>query len=252
MAHYHDFDDNEQWAPVSDLIAVLMLIFMLIVVVYIRIATTEEVNTQNEPTEQPAPVKAEEPEEQAEPAKTHAEIFQAECDKIYYDLRNEFRDDFEKWQAELFPNLAIRFKDPDILFTDGEAEPKPEFKELLANFFPRYMRQVHVYIGDVHEIRIEGHTSSKWHYAKSEPEAYMSNMELSQDRARAILRHVMFDIPEAEEYNKWARRLVTANGLSSSKRILTSHKDGLIETEDEKASRRVEFRLMVKSCLQET
>ena len=273
MAGYHDSEDDEQWAPVSDLMAVLMLMFMLIVVAHIHavIASKSEDPIEiTEPTELIEsteliePVKPTEiteaiqtiygfyraflwvePTEITEAIQTHAEIFQAECDKIYYALLDEFRDDFAKWQATLFPNLAIRFEDPNILFPDAEAEPKPEFKALLADFFPRYMRKISIYGDDIKEIRIEGHTSSKWETATNRNEAYMKNMELSQDRARAILRYVMFEVTEATEYNQWARPLVTANGLSSSKWIPFANGIG----ENETASRRVEFRLLVKSCL---
>ena len=38
--------------------------------------------------------------------------------ELYEDLQNEFSEDFEKWEAELYKNLTIRFKEPTILFDE--------------------------------------------------------------------------------------------------------------------------------------
>ena len=256
---FSHYDDNEQWAPVSDLMAVLMLMFMFIVVVWIRVeadaasaqetvreqegvirSQAERIRTQNEQLRQAEKVRL-----QNRQLSRHAEIFQAECDKIYYELRDEFRSDFAVWQAELLPNLAIRFNNPGVLFDKSESEPNQEFKTMLSAFFPRYMRSIGDYYGDIQEIRIEGHTSSEWEETSDPKIAYMKNMKLSQDRARLILQYVMFELPGSDEYNGWARPLVIANGLSSSKLIFKD--DGIGEDADK--SRRVEFRLLVKSCL---
>ena len=256
---FSHYDDNEQWAPVSDLMAVLMLVFMFIVVVYIRVeadaaSAQETVRVQESTIRSQAETIQRQSEQlqhaekvslQNEKLRRHAEIFRAECDNIYYELRDEFRGDFAVWQAELLPNLAIRFSNPDVLFDKSEAEPNQEFKAMLSAFFPRYMRRIGGYYGDIQEIRIEGHTSSEWEDTSDPKIAYIKNMKLSQDRARAILQFIMFELSGADEYDSWARPLVTANGLSSSKLIFKE--DGLAEDADK--SRRVEFRLLVKSCL---
>ena len=240
-----DIDDSEQWAPVSDLMAALMFIFMLIAVISVVSIVSAESNETNG-----APVA----EETAEPSEIteQSETFSAECDKIYRELKSEFRNDLPEWRAELDPNLTFRFQDPKVLFASGSAEITARFEEILANFFPRYMRKIrpyHLRENDVREIRIEGHTSSKWRDSTDEKAAYFKNMELSQDRTREILEYVL-NLPEASEYDDWARPLITANGLSSS-RILDSrgeliHNSG--GAEDETLSRRVEFRLLVGVC----
>ena len=262
MGRNHDFDDNEQWAPVSDLMAVLMLIFMFISVVYISVAAeTADEQQSNEQKFRTQEQKIKEQQEkikkqgekilaqnkqlQEQQSQEHADTFKAECDAIYYELKDEFSDDFRNWQAQLSTDLAIRFKEADALFGAGEANPSVQFKSILSDFFPRYMQKIKIYESDITEIRIEGHTSSEWETVSEANIAYMENMKLSQNRARAILQYVMFDLPNAAEYNLWARPLVTANGLSSSKWI--PGEDGI--TEDADKSRRVEFRLLVKSCL---
>jgi outer membrane protein OmpA-like peptidoglycan-associated protein len=62
-------------------------------------------------------------------------------------------------------------------------------------------------------------------------------MELSQSRTRSTLQYVLL-LPTVAEQKSWLAGKVTANGLSSSRLVLSS--DGL---ENAKASQRVEFRV---------
>ena len=207
-------DDSEQWAPVSDLMAALMLIFMFVSIIFIRTVVTEE------------------------------SVYKEECDKLHQELMTEFDGDFAAWDVELLEDLTIRFRSPEVLFGAGRADIRPRFTDILEDFFPRYMKIIHSdqYREEIREIRIEGHTSSDWGGASDESEAYFMNMDLSQQRTRAILRFVM-GLPMSKEHVEWVKAHITANGLSSSQLILTA--DG---REDRVRSRRVEFRLMTTSC----
>jgi len=210
--------DDEQWMPVSDLMALLMLIFMFIAIIFVRTVVDQE------------------------------KVFQEECDKIYRVLEAEFEDDFVNWKVELLEDLTIRFKNPEVLFLAGSDEIRPYFQRILSVFFPRYMRVVIPYQNDIREIRIEGHTSSEWVGATDEEDAYFRNMELSHDRTRAILQYVL-SLPESGDYENWARPRMTANGLSSSKLLDSSGQPlGAGGAEDRNLSRRVEFRLLTSSC----
>ena len=206
--------DDEQWAPLSDLMAALMLIFMFIAILFVRTIVQSE------------------------------ETYKAECDKILASFETEFGSDFEKWDVELLNDLTIRFRNPDILFESGRADVRPHFLAILQSFFPRYLSiaRHHAQTDEVREIRIEGHTSSAWVGAKSADDAYFRNMALSQDRTRSILQFVM-DLPLAPRLTEWAKPLITANGLSSSKLVM--NKEGW---EDAARSRRVEFRLITAAC----
>lgn len=93
------------------------------------------------------------------------------------------------------------------------------------------------YRGAISEIRIEGHTSSDWTGATSPDDAYLHNMELSQARTRSTLLYVLMR-PQVRGDVDWLRRLVTANGLSSSRPILDAS-----GKEDAARSRRVEFKI---------
>ena len=204
------------WIPLSDLMTGLMVMFLLIAVCYmVRV------------------------EADADRIKTVAVVYGETRDALYEDLRKEFSADLPRWHAQLIrADLTIRFSEPDILFAAGSSELKPAFKDILDDFFPRYVRILTLpkYRDAISEIRIEGHTSSDWG-AASPDDAYLHNMELSQARTRSTLLYVLM-LPQVRGDVDWLRRLVTANGLSSSRLILDASGN-----EDAARSRRVEFKI---------
>lgn len=151
---------------------------------------------------------------------------------LYDDLYFTFKDDLTAWDAEIdSTELTIRFKEPNMLFDHNQSVLKPQFKEILSDFFPRYIQVLtkEKFKGNIEEVRIEGHTDSSGDY--------YYNMKLSQDRTRSVLEYSMKSLPDNLD-SSWALSHITANGLSSSKLIYAS--DG---TENQEASRRVEFRV---------
>lgn len=149
--------------------------------------------------------------------------------QLYIDLQEEFKEDLKVWRASIDTTLCVRFQEPSMLFDYDKADLKPKFKEILDDFFPRYIAVLNrkEYKDRIVEIRIEGHTDSKGEY--------FYNMALSQDRTRSVLQYC-FGLM-TEEQSVWLKSLITANGLSSSQPILVDGK------EDFKLSRRVEFRV---------
>ncbi len=149
--------------------------------------------------------------------------------QLYIDLQAEFKDDLPVWRAVIDSTLCVRFQEPAMLFDNNMAILKPSFKEILNDFYPRDIANLNKpeYRDNIEEIRIEGHTDSNG--------AYFHNMELSQNRTRAVLEYCMGLMhPDQIE---WAKNFITANGLSSSHPIL---RNGV---EDKELSRRVEFRV---------
>jgi len=176
----------------------------------------------------------------AERIRTVAIAYSDIRDALFDDLHAEFKDDLGPWKAEIMKSdLTIRFNEPDILFATGSSDLKPEFKAILADFFPRYVRILRSpkYRDSISEIRIEGHTSSDWTGQTSPEDAYFRNMELSQARTRTTLSYVL-GLPAVLPDRPWLVRYLTANGLSSSRPIVNA--DG---SEDVLRSRRVEFRV---------
>lgn len=207
---------DEEWAPISDLMAVLMFIFMFIAIVYIGAIVLKEKD------------------------------YKERCKAIFNVLENQFSEDFVFWDAKLEEDLTIRFENPEVLFEAGSDTIRPRFQDILRNFFPRYLQIVSPYKEDIREIRIEGHTSSEYGELLSE-EAYLKNMQLSQERTLRILIFALDETNINPSDYKWARDKITANGLSSSKLVYLQN-DTEIKQEDKTASRRVEFRLVSLAC----
>lgn len=210
-------EDGDHWPPISDLMSGLMIIFLLIAIAYMHnIAQSQQKIRKIAVTYQQAQV------------------------ALYDRLNAEFEKDLPKWKAVIDKStLAIRFFEPEILFQTGKADVTPKFKEILEDFFPRYLNVIfsEEFKDIIAEVRIEGHTSSEWSTrTDSTDEAYFNNMGLSQERTRSVLQYC-YDTITIEEYSFLIKKFVTANGLSSSKTIFDN--DG---SENKALSRRVEFR----------
>lgn len=161
---------------------------------------------------------------------------------IYFDIAKEFRDDLAAWNAVVdSTDLAVRFSTNEELntkvsyFESGSPRPSDTYKQILDDFFPRFLQVVAnpKYRESIEEIRIEGHTDSDGEY--------LFNIKLSQDRAREVLDYclkIADSDPELKIAADWAKFKITANGLSYSHPILNS--DG---SENKGLSRRVEFKV---------
>lgn len=211
---------EDHWIPLSDLMTGLMMMFMLVAIIFMIKVESE-----------------------ASKVKDIALIYDDMKIQLYHDLYVEFEKDLSDWGAELSQDLAVSFKEPNVLFDTGKDALKPRFIEILNDFFPRYIRLLisDKYRSSIEEIRIEGHTSSIWNKSTSKNEAYFLNMALSQSRTRSVLQYV-FMLPQVQEQRSWLKKYLTANGLSSSKPIY--HMDG---TEDKEGSQRVEFRVKLNA-----
>ena len=217
-------DENPFSLSLGDLMAGLLLIFVLLLS-FVMLNLTEEVSRIDEINEKLLEIFTE---------------YVKKRENLYKDLKTEFEKDLPKWNAVLDrEKLSVRFREPKVLFAQGKAEVQFAFKEILDNFFPRYIKilQHSDYINDIAEIRIEGHTSSEWSEIVSKQDTYILNMELSQDRTRSVLQYVL-QIPAISDNREWIQQYLTANGLSSSK--LITNPDG---TQNREESRRVEFRV---------
>jgi len=209
-------EQEEHWVAVSDLMGGLMMVFLLVSVVYMVMVEIERNKIRE-----------------------IALLYDKLQTQIYQDLYDEFRDDLPRWGAQLNEDLSLSFYRTEILFDKGEREVKDEFRAILADFFPRYVRIItsDTYRQDIAEVRIEGHTSTGWGEYTSEADAYINNMALSQARTRSALGYLLA-LPEVRHEKDWLKSKLTANGLSSSKPILLKTGE-----EDPELSRRVEIRL---------
>lgn len=211
-----DIEDNNQFGlSTGDLMAALLLIFVLLLI-GTMLKLQEEFDSKSD----------------------IAERYKELQIDIYNDLYEEFETDLETWQAEIDSTLTIRFKEPDVLFDAGKSDLKDSFSEILSDFFPRYIRVLRneKYIDHIEEIRIEGHTSNEWKNTKDQELTYFYNMKLSQDRTRSVLKYCLYLLPDNEL--TWTKKRTTANGLSSVKPIADNS-----TVLGRKQNRRVEFKI---------
>ncbi len=208
-------DDNQFGLSIGDLMAALLMIFVLLLI-GTMLKLQDEFDSKSNVAERYKELQIE----------------------LYNDLYSEFESDLMLWDAEIDSTLTIRFKEPDVLFDVGSSSLKLSFSKILDNFFPRYIKvlQYEKYKEHIEEIRIEGHTSIEGRVGMNEQEAYFYNMKLSQDRTRSVLQYCLTLLNNNVEL--WTRERATANGLSSVKPIAEN------ETEEgRKHNRRVEFRI---------
>ena len=210
---FHQQDDqDDQWISIADMMAGLMIVFLFIAIVNLK--------------------------DQIDKLRSF-EILQ---DRIYNELYDEFEDDLKKWVAEIDKEtLTISFREPKIQFSTGSSEVKSEFKNILNNFYPRYLNVLWDFREDIEELRIEGHTSTRWQKALTVDEAYIKNMGLSQDRSKNVLIYILG--LNLGSNKVWAKEKIVANGMSFSKLLLKENGD-----EDAIRSQRTEFRVKVDSA----
>ena len=201
--------EEDDWISISDMMAVLMVIFLFIAIVYMQQVLEQ------------------------------SKIIEVIESRIYKALNQEFQDDFEDWNAILErKNLTISFQEPGVYFDTGSCTPKEKFVVILNSFLPRYLDVLEKFKEEIEEIRIEGHTSSRYEAAETVDEAYIKNMDLSQCRTREVLSYLL-QHPGVQVNKPWSKDKITANGLSSSKIII----DPTTGVEDEAKSKRVNFRV---------
>ena len=122
----------------------------------------------------------------------------------------------------------------NILFTQGKAELKPSSKKQLSHILGKY---IDVLLNDpkmrryIDLIAIEGHTNSDG--------SYLYNLDLSQQRALAVMRFLYKQYPKNSNLFK---KYLSASGRSFAEPIL-----GKNNKEDKDASRRIEIKFRIKS-----
>jgi outer membrane protein OmpA-like peptidoglycan-associated protein len=163
-----DNNSSDEWIAISDLMSGLMLIFLLISIAFMYQVQQDKTKLES-----------------------ISQNFAGVESAIHEALTNEFtQEELDNWNVEILANNTIRFKSSDVLFKRGDSELKIEFKFILEDFFTRYINVLtqNQFINHIEEIRVEGHTSSVWNNDTSVRDSYIKNLELSQQRAKEVLR----------------------------------------------------------------
>ncbi len=214
---------NSTWMALSDMMTGLMVIFLFIAIAYIS-----KVNKNTN---------------------VLADYIETKT-KLHDKFVDEFKSDTARWQMQIGKDLSFRFNNPSVLFKQGSWDITPGFKAILQEFLPRYLAILKndKFKDRIREIRIEGHTDNVAFPAlNSDP--YIANVILSQRRALSVLNYTRslssyrhFTDEEKNMFEYW----FTANGLSYGKSLDSNH-NYTYNTHhpiDQKASRRVEFRII--------
>jgi len=213
---------NKEWINISDMMSGLMMVFLFIAIAFM-------VQIQSE--------------QQA--VKEIAMTYRKSQQSLNSDLHKEFEKDLKQWGAEITKDNIFRFNSPEVLFKAGSSEISNQFKIILDDFFPRYIKLLtsDKYKNEIDEIRVEGHTSNGWGNAKSKSAIYLNNMQLSQNRANNVLTYCYKNNDKIIQNNKrWLEKQLRANGMSFAKLIYKEN-----GKQDFSKSRRVEFRVLTKA-----
>lgn len=249
MKRIHRADDEETsyWLSYSDMMAALLLVFVLIITFTMMQAKMQYEEKENELIEQKKAL-AEQQEliqsQEKELAEQESEMKkqQEQLDSIIgvrSDLVAALKEEFDgsDLHVKVDANTGAITFDSNVLFDTNKSEIKDQGKDFLQQFLPRYFKVLldpdfKQYIS---EIIIEGHTDTKGDY--------IYNLELSQARAFSVATFCLRD--DADIVSKAdieeLRDIVTANGRSFSDPVYNS--DNTINMD---ASRRVEFKFRLK------
>ena len=243
--HKREEEETSYWLSYSDMMAALLLIFILIISFTILQSTSQYEEKQAELEQQQEVIKEQ----------------QEQLDKligIRKELIEALKEEFDGTDMsinvdEKTGSIAL---DSSILFDSGQAVLKQSGESLLKKFIPKYIvclrsdfiafqkllyRVCLLAFGQVLEslfvlfVIIEGHTDSEGDY--------LYNLELSQKRALSVSSYCLNakNAVLSESKIKGVRDMITANGKSFSNPVLDT--DG---KEDRNASRRVEFLFRLK------
>ena len=220
---------ESHWIPLADLMTVLMVIFLFMSISYMALKEKQKKG-------------------QDQKFKDYKELKVT----LYNELKEAFKNDFEKWDLKLDNDLSIKFTNPQVLFGTGSSEITEHFQNILIEFLPKYLSVVlqEKYKDKISEIRIEGHTDTIPIGLTDDP--YIDNMKLSQDRGRYVLAFlrkqncfINSQPTEKERLQYW----LTANGLSYGRALDKDYKISYDSKQpiDNDKSRRVEFRIVTIS-----
>lgn len=177
---------------------------------------------------------------------------------IYNTLNLNLKEEIDDQTIELSPDGTVKFnlqtKNKE-LFPSDKAEMTEEFKKVLDDFTPKYLKIItsSKYINNISEIRIEGHTDTIPPRKSRRRKSYDYNLELSSNRARSVLNYirqneVYLNYPDSIKIR--LDFLFTANGLSYS-RVLNNNKEISYLSDDKSVnndlSRRVEFKIVTSN-----
>jgi len=212
--------DNESAASFTDLMASMMVIFVLLFVVQLNNASAKGKAAQ---------------------------------DDLLSDLRERLKaiglGEEEVRQDERDRNAIVIVMPDSLLFAKGATEVRPAGQAALAQLAPLVSEVVcaEETRRNIQTVVVEGHTDTTWASASSDyvsPErARENNMELSQGRSMEVLRHTLRAVADSAQ-RECIRSLMSASGRGQEEPLT-----GIAG--DDARQRRVIFKIRVTTNLAE-
>jgi len=215
---------NSEWMSISDMMSGLMLVFL-----FISISFMIQVQSDKDKM------------------KDVAQSYKDTKVNLNEDLHSEFLEDMKKWDASITKDNTIVFHSPEVLFEVNKSTISEDFKAILDDFFPRYLKILisKKYKDNIQDMKVEGHTSNDWISSISKEKIYLKNMQLSQKRAYIVLSYCYsLDNDLVKQNRLWLEKYFRANGMAFAK---LKYKDINSTIVDQKSSRRVEFSVQMKT-----
>ncbi len=202
------------WVSYSDLLAAMLMIFVLLLVV--ALFHFSDANRQKQSLL----------ERQEQKLLSFHQTQQALIQKL--------ESAFEGKDVRVDPDTGVLHVHSGILFGEDEAILRPEGRARLDIIFDTYFRVIldKAFVDSIKQIEIEGHTNSRG--------AYLYNLELSQQRALAVMT-ALLDRAGADRDK--LESMVVAGGRSYSHLILDDRGE-----EDPVRSRRIEIKFRLKEA----
>ncbi len=282
------FAEHSFWQSYSDMMAALLLIFILIIAITLAIykqktsdleqtrldlsAAQEQLDAARADLESSRAEIEQQNQElaaslaQLEQAYAQAALTQEELDQAYLEIANaqaelsatrselqnivgirtdligELQNTFENSSMTVDAQTGSITFSADVLFRYNSATLTSQSRSTLREVIPKYLEvllqdQYREYIA---EIIIEGHTDTDG--------GYLSNMELSYNRASAVARFCLDEENGlSQEKIEQLQELLTVNGRSYSEPVYETDAAGAQTGEiDMAASRRVEIKFRLK------
>ena len=207
--------DTSYWKSYSDVMAALLLMFILIMTWALAIST-----------------------EQARKLKEQEEQLQ-HLIGIKPQIIEELKSELSEFQVRIDENTGDIEFESDILFDYNQDVLKSQGTNFLAKFMPKYLKVIlsEEYLPYMAEIIIEGHTDNVGGYA--------FNLKLSQDRALSVANFIVGEQSRfvTGKSRDELRRIITVTGKAYTDPVYTDAKKTKI---DNAKSRRVELKFRLK------
>ncbi|GMQ61688.1 OmpA/MotB family protein [Vallitalea maricola] len=227
MYKYEQEEEISYWLSFSDLMAGLLIVFILITVIMVF-----DLSESTEASDI-AKKEYENMHEELKSTKDRLDNITSINDKIIVLLKKELGDTVEINED----TGAISLKS-DLLFDSGKSTLKKAGREFIKINMPAFFK---VLLSDkdikdnINAIIIHGFTDDAGNYD--------SGLKLSQDRARTVFQYILYE-PTFAEYAEDLKELVVLSGVSET-RLLEKEEEESMESWRAR-NRRVEFQFELK------